>query len=100
MYDLRALQKTLQLTSDQALRTTHHTPHTTHHSRTPHITHHKPHTTTTCHQTRVTQMRQSVDAIWCIFDDDGNGSIDRDEFLKPNEGLADTIIATIGSGGM
>ena len=45
-------------------------------------------------------MRQSVDAIWYIFDDDGNGSIDRDEFLKPNEGLADTIIATIGSGGM
>jgi len=64
---VRALLKTLQLTSDQ---------------------------------TRVTQMRQSVDAIWCIFDDDGNGSIDRDEFLKPNEGLADTIIATIGSGGM
>ena len=25
--------------------------------------------------------------VKCIFDDDGSGSIERDEFLRPNEGL-------------
>jgi len=37
-----------------------------------------------------------VQAIWAIFDDDGSGSIERNEFLKPGEGLADTILATLG----
>ena len=46
---------------------------------------------------KVQMMRGTVDAIWPIFDDDGSGSIERDEFLRPGEGLADTIIATVGS---
>jgi len=45
---------------------------------------------------QVTMMRSAIDAIWPVFDDDGSGSIDRAEFLKPDEGLADTIIATLG----
>ena len=45
---------------------------------------------------QVTMMRNAIDAIWPVFDDDGSGSIDKTEFLKPNEGLADTIIATLG----
>ena len=60
---VRALLKTLQLTSDPA---------------------------------RVAQMRSTIDAIWCLFDEDGSGTVDRQEFLKAGEGLADTIIATIG----
>lgn len=60
---VRALLKTLQLTSDPA---------------------------------RVAQMRSTLDAIWCLFDEDGSGTVDRQEFLKAGEGLADTIIATIG----
>jgi len=43
----------------------------------------------------VLQMRQTVDAIWGIFDTDGSGSIERGEFLQP-DGLADTIVATMG----
>ena len=46
----------------------------------------------------VTQMRGTIDAVWCIFDDDGSGSIERDEFLRPGDGLADTIIATVEHG--
>ena len=42
-------------------------------------------------------MRSTIDAIWPIFDTDGNGSIDRDEFLQPGDGLADTIIAEMSS---
>ena len=60
---VRALLKTLQLTSDPA---------------------------------RVAQMRSTLDAIWGLFDEDGSETVDRQEFLKPNDGLADTIIATIG----
>jgi len=45
---------------------------------------------------RVQQMRSTIDAIWPIFDEDASGSIDRAEFLRPGEGLADTIIATLG----
>ena len=41
-------------------------------------------------------MRNTIDAIWGIFDDDESGVIEREEFLKPNDGLADTIIATLG----
>ena len=39
---------------------------------------------------------RSIAAIWPIFDDDGSGAIDREEFLRPVEGLADTVIATLG----
>ena len=47
--------------------------------------------------TRVQMMRSTVEAIWPVFDDDGSGTIDRQEFLKANDGLADTIIATMGA---
>lgn len=50
----------------------------------------------TSDQQRVQQMRSTIDAVWPIFDDDGSGTIERVEFLKPNDGLADTIIATLG----
>jgi len=48
--------------------------------------------------TRVQQMRSTVDAIWAVFDADGSESIERDEFLRPGEGLADTIVATMQHG--
>ena len=47
---------------------------------------------------QVQMMRNSIDAVWCVFDDDGSGSIERDEFLRPGDGLADTIIATVEHG--
>lgn len=50
----------------------------------------------TSDQHQVFQMRSTIDAIWPMFDDDGSGSIERNEFLRPNEGLADTIVATLG----
>jgi len=61
---LRALLKTLKLTTDPA---------------------------------RVHQMRETISEIWPIFDTDGSGAIDREEFLRPSDGLADTIIATMGT---
>ena len=61
---VRALLKTLNMTSDQA---------------------------------QVRNMRSTVSAIWPIFDDDGSGTISREEFLK-TDGLADTVIATAGLG--
>lgn len=39
---------------------------------------------------------ECIEAIWPIFDTDGSGSIERDEFLLPCNGLADTIIAQLG----
>ena len=50
----------------------------------------------TSDQAAVMQMRQTIDAVWPIFDDDASGSIERNEFLRPGEGLADTIVATLG----
>jgi len=47
---------------------------------------------------KVQMMRGTIDAVWCIFDDDGSGSIERGEFLRPGDGLADTIIATVEHG--
>lgn len=47
-------------------------------------------------QARVAEMRNTVQAIWPVFDSDGSGSIERGEFLAPGDGLADTIIATMG----
>ena len=46
------------------------------------------------HLDKVSAMRDTVEAIWGCFDIDGGGGIDRDEFLVPNVGLADTIIAS------
>ena len=40
------------------------------------------------------QLRETVSAIWGMFDDDGSGEIDTDEFTA-RDGLADTIVATL-----
>ena len=42
-------------------------------------------------------VRNVVDAIWPVFDLDGNGAVDKHEFLKP-DGLAEAIVANIGDG--
>jgi hypothetical protein len=55
---VRALLKTLKLTSDQG---------------------------------RVRQMRETIGAVWPIFDTDGSGTIDRDEFLRCQPSPAGTI---------
>jgi len=47
---------------------------------------------------QVQMMRGTIDAIWGVFDDDGSGSIEKGEFLRPGDGLADTIIATVQYG--
>lgn len=47
----------------------------------------------------IQTMRSTIDAIWPIFDTDGSGSIERLEFLRPADGLADTIIATARQSG-
>ena len=39
----------------------------------------------------IRDMREIVDNVWCIFDHDGGGDIDREEFIARN-GLADAII--------
>lgn len=44
---------------------------------------------------RLEAVRNTVDAVWPIFDTDGSGTIEKDEFLTPNDGLADMIIATV-----
>ena len=41
-------------------------------------------------------IRQIVDAVWCVFDPDGSGAVDRREFLM-RDGLADTIVASCGA---
>jgi len=38
-----------------------------------------------------------VSLLWSEFDPNGSGAIDIDEFCKPNSGLADMIIANLGS---
>lgn len=45
---------------------------------------------------RMQQICGTVEAVWPIFDTDGSGSIEKAEFLRPGDGLADTIVATIG----
>jgi Ca2+-binding EF-hand superfamily protein len=40
------------------------------------------------------QLRETVSAIWGMFDDDASGEIDTDEFIV-RDGLADTIVATL-----
>merc|ERR1711862_111403 len=43
---------------------------------------------------RQQNMRGALDAVWCIFDEDGSGSIEQGEFLM-QDGLADTILASL-----
>ena len=45
---------------------------------------------------KVNMMRETVDAVWPIFDTDGSGEIEVAEFALPDEGLADSIIASLG----
>lgn len=54
-------------------------------------------TGTTGNANAVMQMRQTVGAIWGVFDTDGSGEVDRTEFLQ-RDGLADTILATFNFG--
>ncbi len=51
----------------------------------------------TSDQVRVREMRETLGAVWGIFDTDGSGSIDKAEFLRA-DGLADTILATLEAG--
>jgi Ca2+-binding EF-hand superfamily protein len=44
---------------------------------------------------QVREMTDMLDNVWFMFDTDGSGEIDIDEFCQPN-GLADTIIASRG----
>ena len=44
---------------------------------------------------RLQAVRDCVEAVWPIFDTDGSGTIEKDEFILPNDGLADMIIATL-----
>ena len=43
---------------------------------------------------RVAQVADVVEAVWGIFDTDGSGEIDREEFVE-RDGLADSIIASM-----
>ena len=40
------------------------------------------------------ELKTTVANVWCMFDEDGSGEIDREEFTKPGDGLADSIIAS------
>lgn len=44
---------------------------------------------------KVIQLHESLKAVWCVLDDDDCGAISKEDFLKPGEGLADTVIATL-----
>jgi len=39
-------------------------------------------------------FRETIDALWCIFDYDGNGTIDINEFCQP-DGLGESICASL-----
>lgn len=43
----------------------------------------------------ISQLRETLRAVWCVFDTDDSGAIDWREFMAPNEGLADTVIASM-----
>jgi len=45
--------------------------------------------------TGITALRENLGAVWCIFDTDGSGAVDKNEFMQPRDGLADTVIATM-----
>lgn len=40
-------------------------------------------------------LQKIVCAIWNVFDEDKSGAIDRDEFLKPKEGLGASLVASL-----
>jgi hypothetical protein len=42
----------------------------------------------------VASMRDTLDAVWGLFDTDGGGTVDLDEFTQ-SDGLCDTILASI-----
>jgi Ca2+-binding EF-hand superfamily protein len=44
----------------------------------------------------IAQLRECLQAVWIVFDTDGDGTVSREEFLRPSDGLADTVIATLG----
>ena len=44
---------------------------------------------------QVRQMRELVSAVWPLFDLDGTGRVSQKEFLRPGDGLADAIIASL-----
>jgi Ca2+-binding EF-hand superfamily protein len=44
----------------------------------------------------VSALRSVIEAVWFLFDSDGNGVIDLGEFLA-TDGLADTLLATLQS---
>jgi len=43
-------------------------------------------------------IADTLNALWCLFDDDNSGAIDMEEFLRPNTGLADAVLAQLRSG--
>lgn len=43
----------------------------------------------------VGATRSIVMALWCDFDTDNGGTVDREEFMRPNIGLLDTILANL-----
>eukprot|EP01065_Artemidia_motanka_P044808 TRINITY_DN6438_c0_g1_i4.p1 TRINITY_DN6438_c0_g1~~TRINITY_DN6438_c0_g1_i4.p1 ORF type:complete len:310 (+),score=32.11 TRINITY_DN6438_c0_g1_i4:55-930(+) len=45
---------------------------------------------------KLQSVSDALNAVWPIFDPDGSGSVEKKEFLNPEEGLADTIIASMG----
>jgi hypothetical protein len=45
---------------------------------------------------QVREIRGVVDAVWSLFDADGDGRVDRNEFLA-RDGLAETIVASVGT---
>eukprot|EP00439_Symbiodinium_sp_Y106_P084908 s357_g26.t5 len=42
----------------------------------------------------ISQLRESLSAVWTVFDTDNSGAVDRREFLA-RDGLADTVLATM-----
>ena len=42
---------------------------------------------------QIRNMTETLTTLWALFDDDGSGTIEIDEFLRPNTGLADTVLA-------
>lgn len=46
------------------------------------------------HVEQVRALRDIVANIWCVFDEDQSGEVSREEFLRPGDGMADSIIAS------
>ena len=43
----------------------------------------------------IAGLCENLRDVWCVFDTDNSGAIDRQEFMLPNDGLADTVLATM-----